>query len=295
MQASLSIIKQLELPDFPSASSLEFYNKKLFVVGDDAKQILVLNENYAHIDSIKLFESTEQRIPKSDKADFESSAILLAKDEPKLVVFGSASLPQRQRAIQIGLNAGLDTIALINTKPLIERLFNSGIREVNIEGATTIGQLLILANRANNSNRINQLVILKTSALDNMEREQILTSTIDLTQQKNVIGISGLTYVAEKDILFFTASTEETSSAYDDGKIGDSYIGWFNTISSRLQESHIKPDGLINLSKTYKEFVEEKIESVCFEKVEGELYTIHLASDNDNGKSKLFKVQLQLD
>jgi hypothetical protein len=109
-----------------------------------------------------------------------------------------------------------------------------------------------------------------------------------------VLGVSGLTYDNTNDILIFTASTEETASSYDDGVIGDSYIGYIKNISKQAK-SEIKPDSFINLTTANTSFKGEKIESVCIEKIAGSNYTLHLVSDNDKGATGLFKIGLTID
>src|SRR5437870_2354775 len=72
---NLRIEKSLLLNDFPSGSSLEYFNDRLYLGGDDATKLLVLDTNYDRTDSITLFESELTRIPKNVKADLEASAI----------------------------------------------------------------------------------------------------------------------------------------------------------------------------------------------------------------------------
>jgi hypothetical protein len=55
----LKLQKTLTLSDFPSGSAIEFYNNHLYLVGDDATQLLVLDPSYKKVDSIELFKSSE--------------------------------------------------------------------------------------------------------------------------------------------------------------------------------------------------------------------------------------------
>ncbi|HEX8462517.1 MAG TPA: hypothetical protein VF623_13850, partial [Segetibacter sp.] len=130
--------------------------------------------------------------------------------------------------------------------------------------------------------------------LYNQTESKISIIAILLPSKKSITGISGLAYVAEKDLLLFTASTELTGNAYDDGEIGDSYIGWIKNVSSKLRSTEMQPDGLVNLSEVSEEFAGEKIESICVEKFDDEAYSIHLVADNDRGDSRLFKVKFSM-
>src|SRR4028118_2317958 len=72
----IKLLKKTHLPDYPSASALEFYNGRLYVIGDDASSILVLDKEHQFIDSIHLFPSKEKRIDKAIKPDLEASSII---------------------------------------------------------------------------------------------------------------------------------------------------------------------------------------------------------------------------
>jgi hypothetical protein len=53
----------------------------------------------------------------------------------------------------------------------------------------------------------------------------------------------------------------------------------------------VQPDWMINLSSVSEEFKKQKIESVCVEKMANSEAILHLAADNDNGESRLFKMK----
>ena len=89
-----------------------------------------------------------------------------------------------------------------------------------------------------------------------------------------------------------TLSTEATDSSYEDGAIGDSYLGWANAITNKIGNSQIELDGIINLSESNDAFEGEKIEGLCVESVMGDTSIIHLVSDDDKGHTKLFKIKL---
>ena len=115
-----------------------------------------------------------------------------------------------------------------------------------------------------------------------------------LIDSTNIIGVSGLYYVEEKDLLLFTASEEDTPNALDDGKISDSYLGFIEKFSAKMEDKTITPNQLIKLSTINKIFIKQKIESVCVEKITGDEMILHLVADNDNGESRLFKVRMIL-
>ena len=63
-------------------------------------------------------------------------------------------------------------------------------------------------------------------------------------------------------------------------------------ISEKLNQKIIEPDSMINLSKTNAVFKGEKIESICIEQHDHKGIVFHLVSDNDDGKTGLFKIAL---
>jgi hypothetical protein len=182
-----------------------------------------------------------------------------------------------------------------STSVYFSRLHSAGVSEVNIEGAATAGKFLIMGNRGNLSNPHNQLVFTDTNFWLHPHSAAVDSAVIVWPRTKTFTGISSLAYIEEDDLLLFAASTELTGSTLEDGKIGDSYIGWVKDISGKAGEKRITADGFINLTTSNNVFAKEKIESICLSHSHENMHTIHLVSDNDNGVSKLFKVQLKIE
>ncbi|MDB5246387.1 MAG: hypothetical protein JWQ40_781 [Segetibacter sp.] len=291
---SITLTKKLPLKDFPSGSSLEFYDNRVYLIGDDANHILILDNDYNPLDSITLFNPEQPRIPKYKKADLEASAIITTNGRTRVLVFGSAAVSNREVVMEFNPKNPADSIKTINTSVFMQRVKQAGIKEVNIEGAAIVKDVLVLCNRANETHTVNHFISTSPDYFNNQVAARLKVSRIRLPKQTNVAGISGLAYVPQEDLLLFTASTELTGNAYDDGEIGDSYIGWIKNISTQLNSTEISPDGMINLVEADKEFSGEKIESICVEKYEDGFFTLHLVSDNDKGQSVLFKVKLTL-
>ena len=282
----IKLLKKTHLADYPSASSLEFYKDKLYVIGDDASSIWILDNEHRLLDSIILFSSKDKRIDRATKADLESSAIIKRNNKDNLVIFSSFSTSNRNKILFIDLSQ-TDTFKQIETS-----LDNPAVQELNIEGAAAINDKLVLSNRANTTHTNNSLIITSLDS-DGIDRNY-KTINLILPQTKKIIGISGIAYLKEKDMLIFTASTEDTPNAYTDGTIGTSYIGYIKKISKKLNDSSVKADKLISISKYLSEKSAQKIESMIVEKIERNKAIVHLAADNDNGESTLFKLRLSL-
>ena len=276
-QPVLQLIKNTEL-NFPSASAIEFYNNKIYVFGDDAPYLLIVDTDHQPIDSINYWGNESRRISKKTKPDIESCFISNDENPPLLTALGSMSDIYRWKVLRYDLsNKQLDTSSYF-----LSRETMASVQQLNIEGGTAVNETLVLANRANLSNPVNHLLFYDSS--------QTLTSKrLVLPSSKTVAGVSGLYYIKEKDLLLFTASEEATASTTADGAIGESYLGGIENFSARMTEGEFKPAFFYRLTDFEQKLVGQKIESVCMEKIEGDILTLHLASDNDNGKSMLFK------
>ena len=283
----IKLLTKTHLTDYPSASSLEFYKDKLYVIGDDASYILVLNKDHEFVDTFRLFESNGKRIKPEIKADLESSAVVANNGKNYLVIFSSFSTANPNKIIFLELGENKTSPKMVNA-----RLEKVNVEELNIEGATTLEDKIILSNRANTTHKINRLVIATLDESGTL-RDDVKTIPIRLPKTKQITGISGLFYVKEKDVLLFSASTEDTPNAYTDGKIGISYIGYVRNFSKKLSNSTVKTK-MMPVSKYLKEKNAQKIESITVEEVNKKSAIVHLAADNDNGESTLFKLRVKL-
>lgn len=297
---SIEFLKTLLLPDFPSGSSINYYNGRFFVVGDDATNLLMLDAAYQMIGSVHLFDYTEKRISKVDKIDLEGSTVIDIEKIHHLLVIGSASRKNRRRILLIPLSA--EEASPVNhkiykTKTFVERLKSFGIRETNLEGVTVVEDHLLLANRGNQEHPENHLIITSKNFWEDQEGAFLMVRQLSLPNKTTgqFVGVSELCYIHALDLLLLTLSTENTSNGYDDGAIGDSFIGIVSGVSTRLlEEGPILLDELINLSDVNSCFKNEKVEGICVESVGSDDLLIHLVSDNDKGESRLFKIKMSL-
>ncbi len=92
----LKLLSSQLLPYFSSASAIECYNSQLYIFGDDASYLLVLDTNYAIVDSTTYFADTAHRIAKEIKPDIEAATLLDFGDRTYLYGFGSMSTKNRK-------------------------------------------------------------------------------------------------------------------------------------------------------------------------------------------------------
>jgi len=279
------------LPNYPSASGIEYFHNKIYIIGDDANNLLVLDSNLNLIDSIQLYSFPEKRIPKAIKPDLES--MTMAPDG-RLLVLGSGSLaPYRHCGWLIDpATKQKDSIRFSYLYPVIPAF--TGIKEVNIEGAAYMSEFLLLANRGNKSYPENHLLFI-SQAYPDPKIHSIQTCKIGGTDSNVFNGVSGLSYSAASDMLICTVSTEDTRNSLDDGAIGKSYLWIVKELSSKRNRKTITPDKIIDLDAIDSMFNGQKIESVCITKETDKELLLLLAADNDNGSSTLFRLAVNKD
>ena len=285
------LIKKSVLNDFQSGSSLDFYDNKIFVVGDDTKDLLIINTDFEELNRVRLFESPDRRIAKDLKADLETSTIINHNGTPSILMLGSGARDNKS----FGYIVPFETLKV--TEPFkydvfINRLKDEhGIEKVNIEGSASMDDDFILSNRGNKNNPDNFLIITENNFWENQSTVKISLSRLLLPNKD--AGVSEIYYETDSDTLFFTASVEQTTNNYDDGEIGDSFIGYISNFSNKLSENTVTPDLFINLTEIDSSFNKQKIEGICIENKSDEYYTINLVSDNDNDESTIFKIELK--
>jgi hypothetical protein len=285
-QAELLSVKALD--SFPSASAIEFSDGRFYVLGDDAPYMIVLDSSFHLVDTVRYSEDTSYRISKEVKADIESATIIPYTDQKFLYALGSFATDRRMKLFYFPLGDPHHYVAIDMSKHFRSHPY---IPETNFEGLAFVNSKLVIANRGNRTHKINKLVIAGSRFNEYIATDSppVIDILLDTT---TTIGISGLCYSEEEDKLFFTASEEDTPSAIADGVIGDSYIGWINRFSTRMNERSIKPDGVIKLSSIDKTLDKKKIESVCIEKQTGDAVILDLVSDDDKGHSAIFRIRL---
>ncbi len=286
-----NILKEVKKLDYyPSASAIEFFNKQFFVMGDDASNLLLLDSNLLVTDSIQLFSFTEKRIPKAIKPDLEAMTIVRDSNQLRLLILGSGSLaPYRNIALLIDpLTRQVDSIRL---DLFYQRLLANGFNEINIEGACTIQNSIILSNRGNKTLPKNYLVFTSGSFWKDQAISPITVVPVGFSTDSMVFnGVSGMSYAPKGDRLIMTVSTEDTRNALEDGAIGKSYLWIVKNISSKRNLKAINPDQVIDLDELDSRFKGQKIESVCVTKETKKSIHLVLAADNDDGSSTLFKM-----
>ncbi|MBV7533817.1 hypothetical protein [Chitinophaga sp. sic0106] len=287
MKTIITLLKTLLLSHFPSGSSINYHDGLLYIIGDDANELLVLDSNYNEVNTVKLFSYDGKRIPKAQKPDLETSVII----NDTLLALGSGATKEREIAVSVNLPVGSSKPLQTSYATFIKRLHQ--IPEINIEGAAVLGNRLVLSNRGNEANTVNHFITTTADFLAQQETAPIGISILKLPLA-NFAGVSELCYAEKEDILFVILSSEATSNAYDDGVIGDSYFAWINNISQKINDKEISLDGVINLSDVDHAFKGEKVEGICISNITDNRWTLHMVADDDKGASRLFQITVDL-
>lgn len=275
------------LPFYPSASGIEYLNNNLYIIGDDASNLLILDSNLNITDSIALYSFTGKRIPKAIKPDLESITVLPGK---KLLLTGSGSMAATRNIAWI-IDPATKQKDSLRLDTFFYRITLNGIKELNIEGMTAIPGSLVLSNRGSKGYPKNHLVIAHEKFWQRQTNSEITTILAGINTDSSVFhGISGLAYARKGDKLIMTVSTEDTRNSMDDGAIGKSYLWIIGNISSKKRWKAVNPDKIIDLEVEDPRFKGHKIESVCILKETGRFLYLQLVADNDDGSSTLFRL-----
>ena len=291
-QTEMNSTVQIKKLDYPSASSVEYFNDKLYVMGDDATNLLVLDTNFKIIDSIHMTSYPGKRIPKEIKPDLEASTLYIHGYNEILLFFGSLSTHQRNHCVWYDFKKKtIDSTSLDHLNSKIKAL---GIEQVNIEGICIVNDELLMANRGNKSYPKNFLLISRKDLWKTDTSYDVRPIPV-ITQEDTSFfaGISGLHYSEKSDQLIMSVSTEDTRSVHEDGTIGKSYLWIIENISSKLNSMSISPDKIIDLETIDPRFKDQKIEEAAVIEETKDFMRLVLVADNDDGSSTIFKMSLK--
>jgi hypothetical protein len=277
-----------------SGSAMLYHNDSLVLFGDDAEyyaKIALSNQGYVRK---SVFEKAGyDRIAKLIKHDIESACIGNINGQPFALGFSSGGIsPNRDTLFAIPLidSAIPFKVSLLAIYNAIRNQVGLSVPELNIEGATMLGDQLILLNRGNNFAVVLSWSSFSAYILRPGETEipsfKIVKFALPIIN-KFPVGISGACEINDSEILF-TASLEETIDFIQDGAVKGSYIGILKFSSS----GEIELTALEPLKDAYGNVLADKLESITIMKKDGDTLDVVAVADNDDGKSKLFYMTL---
>lgn len=286
-----------ELLNFPGASTLQLtQDKKLFVISDNAPYVLVLDKDEElatgtdrkdvyYEKKIQLVPGSAA-MPKNLKLDLEASFMT----HREIFLVGSGSRPIRRILVKIPLTTHKPQI--IDISVFIDRLITMiPDVEINIEGAEWFGDKVLLVNREKHGGRF---ILTDMNFWENQFMCSIQVFGVLLGHDSS---ISEVKYLPAKDILFFASTTEHTENAYDDGEIGDSYLGIISNFKSWLASPGlltVKSEQMLNLTEQDPAFKQQKIEGIAIDWFRRNIVTLYLVADNDGDRSELWRFQVSV-
>lgn len=291
MRVELTAVK--EMSEFPSGSGIEFYDDKVYLVGDDAHDILVMNRKWKPRDLITLFGTSEERLLKSQKANPKTSTLIFINKKPHLFIPGSGLNELNNNGILLNLQTK-ETL-MFDAGVFYERLKNAGISELNIEGAALVHDYLILSNRGSVDNPVNHLVI--TSADFYKKQEDVAFQLVKLEAEQSAadVYVSGIAYSDKHETLLLAISSNSSYSINEEpGESGR--LGLIENFYRKIgrEKGRMKINEMIDLGGEDEKFKGHKIESLCIQSEKDHSMKIHLTAGSKDGITYLFKAQLKV-
>jgi hypothetical protein len=300
MQAT--ILRQLDLPNLPSASGVEIVGDTVYIIGDDSPYLYRLSvADLKPGQPLTLFETahfSSGRIDKAIKADLECLTILTtATGETGLLVCGSGATSARENGFWVPISSASDSAATVypvTLSGLYAHLRNSLPKGVtlNLEAVAATTTELLLFQRTVGSAVGNLVFQLPLSAtLDYLHHRSTTLPTVQPigfqlpTINGRPSGFSGACVYENQ--LFVTASVEDTADAILDGEVLGSFVGLLD-----LKQAN-KPVSFAQLQLPNAQPYRGKVESVAVRRqIATNRYELLLVTDDDLGGSTAVLVEV---
>src|SRR4051812_29786750 len=99
----LKLLDYREVPDLPVGSNIEYFNDILYLVDDDASDLVTLKK--WQVDARhRLLGYDDPRVLTGTKSDFEATTIVVVNSIPRLLVMGFDLKDQHHKAILVNLD-----------------------------------------------------------------------------------------------------------------------------------------------------------------------------------------------
>ncbi|WP_310394987.1 DUF6929 family protein [Hymenobacter sp.] len=234
---TVTILSETAVTGLPSASGVEIIGDTAYVIGDDSARLHLLDAaTLAPTGQVRLLDAASTasaRLPKYDKPDLEGLAAVTWPDgRAGLLLLGSGSLPNRARGWFVP-TAEDHLPEALDLAPLYARLrpYLPAGAVLNLEAAATSATELLLFQRT--VGRADAAIVFRLPLAATLAFLQSGTAAEApavrplLVQLPSLAGcpagFSGATFA--DDLLFVTASVEDTADAVLDGTVLGSFVG----------------------------------------------------------------------
>jgi len=299
-----TILRQLDLPDLPSASGVEIVGDTVYIIGDDSPYLYRLNAtDLKPGQPLTLFETahfSSGRINKAIKADLECLTILTTSTgETGLLVCGSGATAARENGFWVPITSANDGVATVYPVTLgglyahLRKSLPKGVT-LNLEAvAATTSELLLFQRTVGSAagNLVFQLPLAAT--LDYLHHRTTALPVVQTigfqlpTINGKPSGFSGACVYENQ--LFVTASVEDTADAVLDGEVLGSFVGLLDL------KKAAKPVLFAQLQLPNNQPYRGKVESVAVRRRLGSnRYELLLVTDDDQGGSTAVLIEMKV-
>jgi hypothetical protein len=279
------------LKEIPSASGLERWNDRYFIIGDNTPWLFETDTLGNTLVKHRIGSGEElDVIPKSQKHDYEAMCTLDWNGEQVLFLFGSGSKwPHRNNGIAFSITRQklIETFDLTTLYEALSENANIKQDEFNLEAATSLNGKLYLFNRGEN-----KVIILREKdfvdfIIQNEGLPKMKVFSLELPEVEGVVsGFSGATTDEKNGMILFTASLENTSDWVQDGEVLGSFVGIFDP--KKLHQHYVPHTALI---EDKDGALRLKVESISLDDMTENDYHCSLVTDSDGGASELLKIR----
>jgi len=296
---NIELVKRAHLSNLPSASGIEYRESTAYMVGDDMRWLVQLNDEWQAANKFPLSAIdtlVNNRTPWNIKADFESMADFKYNGQDYMLVLSSGSmLKTRDTAFLVNMDDPMSFIKK-NIRNLYDEIKRTvGIpdtNEINIEGLAISDKHAYLFHRGNVFE--NFILEIELDAFMNylLSVDEFIPKTqvyYFILPEHNGIpsGFSGACMLPDNSAILYTASLEDTESELYDGEILGSFIGYIplnniqkgTSIAALLTDKNNKP-------------INKKLESIVIKSVKDNKLVVLSVSDNDDGSSDIFELNV---
>lgn len=272
---------------------MELYKDKIYIIGDDAGWLFILDKSYKLLEKIPLLKKkklSNKPIPKKHKPDLEAMTFIKYGGENILLIFGSGSKPKKREKLFMVYPERKHAVKQYNLEELYVDLVGKKIKTstLNIEAAAANKSSIYLFHRGNISkkNIVFEYSLKEFVGFILKEKKKAPVSTYRVCRLPLInsvpAGFSGASVLDDKRLLF-SASVEDTENEIDDGEVLGSFIGILNPETKELSCAALKKGA---------KPMELKIESVCLLKSHDNKHTLLAVTDSDGGDSELLELEL---
>ena len=290
---NIKLLDDKQLKDFTPGPGIEAFEDQLYLIGEDARYILLMNRGWKVQETINLFASDTFRMTKELMSDFQATTVMQVNKLPFILMIGSGSMqPGNNKAVLMNLNTrGIEELDLT---VFYNRLKLSGIEELDIKAVTVLNDKLIICTRANKTHSDNRLIITSLEFWKHQHVADILTVKLELEEKAGkLMTLSGFTYSYENDWLITTVLSENAVNTIDEGSFGESYLGIVENASRKIGRKRFKINHYFNLTEVDKKFKGQQVQSLCIQSDKEQKLKLHIVSRNNKGENSLFKIRLK--